>query len=154
MKTDSVTVAKNLNLQRIGLRTKRAAAMLIERRLWTLREFIKEFDLQVRISIVPSEINRAYITMRVRYTCRKMHDEPVNIIAAVYCPGNEELNKLYDIHYFAMDRNLFLARKVDTHVIRDAEKFVVERCERCKSIDSAPSRHESNNIHVEENAVG
>lgn len=58
------------------------------------------------------------------------------------------------MHHFGVDRNLFLARKVDIHVNRDAEKFAGERCERCQSIDSAPSRHESNNINVKENAAG
>lgn len=80
-----------------------------------------------------------------------MHDELANAIAAVCCPGNEEFKKMYDMHHFGVDRTLFLVRKVDTHVTRDVAKCVVERCERCQSIDSALSRQEPNNIHVKEN---
>lgn len=42
-----------------------------------LLRMLKEFNLQVRISIVLSEMNRADITMSVKQKWLKIHDETV-----------------------------------------------------------------------------
>lgn len=85
-----------------------------------ISELIKGFNHQVRISIVLSEMNSADITTKLA----QIHEN--NTITDVCHPGNE-LKRLHNMHHFGVDRTLFLARKVDHHVTRDAVKCVVKR---------------------------
>ena len=80
-----------------------------------------------------------------------MHDEPVNIIVGVYSLENDEIRKLYEMHHLTVDRTLFLDRKVDLHVTRDAIKCMVRKWKRCQLTDSASSTHKPANIHGEKN---
>lgn len=122
--------------------------MLVKRRLMMLRELIREFDLQLRVTIVPSAKNRADVMTRVRKTWLKAPNEAA---VAICCLNEDTLKDLHDMHHFGVDRTLFLARKVDPRITKEAVRTVVERCSRCQSIDSAPSRHEAGEVQVAEN---
>ena len=50
-----------------------------------------------------------------------------------------------------VDRTLFLARKIDPDITREAVKRVVQNCERCQSIDPAPIVHKSGVLQVGDN---
>lgn len=55
------------------------------------------------------------------------------------------------MHHMGVDRTLFLARKVDPSVTREAVRQVVRSCKRCQSIDPTLSVHESGEVRVGQN---
>lgn len=151
VRTDSATVFSWIQSEATGerrVKTKGAAEMLVKRRLMMLRELIREFDLQLRVTIVPSAKNRADVMTRVRKTWLKAPNEAA---VAICCLNEDTLKDLHDMHHFGVDRTLFLARKVDPRITKEAVRTVVERCSRCQSIDPAPSRHEAGEVQVAEN---
>ena len=148
IKTDSATVASWIRSAVTGdkrIKTKGAAEMLIKRRLGALGELIEEFQLEVSVTLVPSEKNKADIMTRVKKAWLQARKS-----APPVCCIGEEVKELHEMHHFGRDRTLFLARKVRPGTTQEEVKEVVENCRECQSIDPAPSRHEAGELHVAE----
>ena len=69
-------------------------------------------------------------------------EDSVNYAAAV------DLRENHERHHMGVDRSLYLARKADPSVTREAVKAVVRSCHRCQSIDPAPVTHSPGQLSV------
>ena len=143
---DSATVFGWVNLMLSGekrVKTKGAAEILVRRRLGTLQALIEELGLTVSIKLVKSEKNKADALTRVR---RKwlIDDKSVGCVAA------EEVKELHDRHHMGVERSWYLSKQVDETVKKDDVKAVVRKCERCQSIDPAPTTHIPGELGVDE----
>ena len=149
LKTDSATVAAWIKSEVTGdkrVKTKGAAEMLVKRRLGTLGDLLKEFNLKLTVTLVSSQKNKADALTRVKKNWLKEKKG-----AAIVCCVTEELKEMHNMHHFGKERTLFLARRVDPSITREAVNEVVETCRECQSIDPAPSRHEKGELQVAEN---
>lgn len=71
-------------------------------------------------------------------------------VAAAYCLKDSEPKSLYSMYHIGIDRTLFLARKVDPNVTKESIQKVIQRCNRCQSIDPRLRMHEVGKIQVGE----
>ena len=148
--TDSATVCSWVRSVITGdsrIKTKGSAEMLIRRRLSDLRDLISQFGLSVKVSLVKSAQNRADVLTRVK----KSWLEAVKQCGEVACAAAVDVAGLHSKHHFGVDRTLYLARLVDPSVARRDVKKCVQSCQRCRSIDPAPARHEAGSLSVNEN---
>ena len=74
-----------------------------------------------------SALSRADMMMKEKQKSLKIYNKAVNIFAAIFSPENDEIRKLHDIHYFGVEKTLFLARKMNLHITRNAVKCMVKR---------------------------
>ena len=150
--TDSATVygwVKLILTEERRVKTKGAAEMLVKRRLGILKNLIEEFNLRINIHLVPTLKNKADILTRVKksWLLREEDDcEEGNV-----CAGAVNLREVHDLHHMGVERSLFLARKLDPTVARQAVRKVVRTCSRCQSIDPAPVSHERGEIGIRDN---
>ena len=72
-------------------------------------------------------------------------------VAAANYIENLDSRELHDMHHMGVDRTLFLARKVIPNINREEVRRVVRTCDRCQSIDPAPSVQEAGEIQVSRN---
>ena len=155
LRTDSATVFAWVRSAISGekrIKTKGAAEMLVKRRLGIIRELVEEFNLVLRTTFVPTKKNRADVLTRVKKEWLTVpEDMSAQSQSPVCCTGVLNIKELHGMHHMGVDRTLFLARKVDPMVTREAVRRVVSGCERCQSIDPAPVVHERGEIHVNEN---
>lgn len=100
--------------------------MIIKRRLGILGELIDEFHLKLRVIYVPSEKNKADVLTRVK----KVPEDPEEEVAMVCCSGAMNLKEMHHMHHMGVDRTLFLTRKIDRDVTREAVGWVVRSCDR------------------------
>ena len=101
---------------------------------------------------MPTKKNRADVLTRVKKEWLMVpEDVSAQSQSPVCCTGVLNIKELRGMHHMGVDRTLFLARKVDPMVTREAVRRVVSGCERCQSIDPAPVVHERGEIHVNEN---
>ena len=146
--TDSVTVMSWLRSVLTGnrrVRTHGAAEMLIKRRLAVFSELVSSFDLEVVVTFVKSEENRADILTRVKRSW--LHEENTKDYS-VCAVG---IHDLHADHHFGVERTLYLARMVNSDVSRNEVERCVRNCEKCQSIDPAPIQHDPGKLSVEEN---
>ena len=134
--TDSATVLhwiRTTMSEEKKIRTKGAAEILIKRRLGTLKSIVQELGMSLKVMLVKSEENKADAMTRVKKI------RPARQNAA--CPSVESVRKMHEQHHFGVERSWFLAKQVDKEVEKDVVKTVVRECQRCQSIDPAPSSH-------------
>ena len=150
--TDSATVSGWINLtlsEERRIKTKGAAEIIVKRRLFVLKNLINELGLVITVKCVASQVNKSDVLTRVKKQWieneRSGHEE--NECCAVQI----ELQEGHDAHHMGVERTLFLARKVDPTVTKDAVKKIVRECEQCQSINPAPVVHEKGSLHVKEN---
>ena len=134
------------------IKTKGAAEMLVKQRLGIIRELVEEFNLVLKTTFVPTKKNKAGVLTRVKKEWL-MGPENVSVQSQspVCCTGVLTIKELHGMHHMGVDRTLFLARKVDPIVTREAVRRMVSGCERCQSIDPAPIVHERGEIEFNEN---
>lgn len=139
------------------LTTKASAEMLIRRRLATLTETTKEYDLVIDVTLVQSCLNQADRLTRVPRRWLDLPKEvnesaPVNCAAVGHRLSPEHIN---DVHcqsgHPGVNRTLYFARLVDPSVSRRAVKSVVGSCNTCRSIDPAPVRWKKGILSVKRN---
>ena len=153
--TDSATVYGWVRVtlsEEKRIRTKGASEMIVKRRLGVLKNLIGEFKLKVTISLVSTLKNKADELTRVSKNWLVTEGEDQGADALV-CASGVDVVGLHNMHHVGVDRTLFLARKVDPSVTRDAVQRVVRGCERCQSIDPAPVVHAKGEIGVCRNWV-
>lgn len=152
IKTDSATVAGWLKIvlsEERKIQTRGASEMIIKRRLGTFKNLVAEFGIKVDVTLVPTTKNKADILTRVKkeWMNAQRKIEQSSHVSAV---ATEELRAMHDMHHMGVDRTLFLARQVTPDVNKDEVKRIVQSCQRCQSIDPAPSVHEKGKLSVEE----
>ena len=154
VRTDSATVfswVQSVITAEKRVRTKGAAEMIIKRRLGNLSELLSEYGLALRMTLVPSEKNKADVLTRVKRAWLKAPEESEARGTKVCCAGALGLREGHSVHHMGVERTLYLARKLDPAVTREAVRQVVRGCDRCQSIDPAPIVHEAGEICVNEN---
>lgn len=115
--------------------------MLVKRRLCVLQDLIKELNLNISVTSVPSAINKADELTRVSKAWLRVPENDLvdnGIACAGACDGLTDMHKE---HHMGVDRTLFLARQVNPSITRKQVRRVVRGCERCQSIDPAPIKH-------------
>ena len=81
------------------------------------------------------------VLSRVRKTWLRVPEHLAERVAAANCIENPDSRELY-MHHMGVDRTLFLARKVIPNINREEVRQIVWTCDRCQSIDPAPSVQE------------
>ena len=154
LKTDSTTVVswvKSVVTNERRVETKGAAEMLVKRRLGMLGDLIQEFGLNLQLSFVPSEKNKVDVLTRVMKTWLRVPEYLADGVAVENYLENLDSEELHDMHHMGVDITLFLARKVIPNIIRKVVRQIIRTCDRCQSIDPAPSVHEAGEIQVSKN---
>lgn len=113
-----------------------------------MRELIDNFDLDLTITLVPSHRNLADVLTRVKKEWM-MTDKPLTAINSGCIALN--IADIHNKHHMGVERTLYLARKIDPAVSKEAVREVVRSCERCQSIDPPPVRHHSGEFSVGDN---
>ena len=134
--------------------------MLIRRRLATLVEIIREYDLTVDVALVQSCRNRADRFTRVP---RWWLDQPKEggepaLANCAGVGGRLDPDQVAKVHcqsgHPGVNRTLYFARLVDPHVSKKDVRSIVRACETCRSIDPAPVRWKKGKLSVESNWTG
>ena len=112
-----------------------------------IARFLEEFDVRLCVQFVPSEKNKADALTRVKKAWLGAPEECAQV-ATVCCSADVNLKEIHSLHHMGVDRTLYLARKINPAVSREAVRRVVGSCDRCQSIDPAPSVHEAGKIQV------
>ncbi|KAG1683689.1 putative uncharacterized transposon-derived protein F52C9.6 [Nymphon striatum] len=110
-------------------------------------ELIDEFQLELSISHVASEKNKADKLTRVRKAWLGAPEEKGGKVG-VCCSNDVKL--MHARHHMGVDRSLYLARRVDPNITRKDVREAVRRCERCQSIDPAPVVHQPGVLSVDQ----
>ena len=150
--TDSATVCSWISSvvsEDKRIRTKGAAELIIKRRIGILRDLLNEFSIELRVTHVSSQKNKADVLTRVKSTWLKA-DEKINS-DGVCSLSLSEVRTLHNTHHCGVERSLYLAKKVDQGVSREQVRKVVQSCQECQSIDPAPCVHLPGAIHVSNN---
>lgn len=58
------------------------------------------------------------------------------------------MKELHCPHYIRVERTLYLVRKIDPDITKEAVKRIVKLCTRCQSIDPSPNTHVPGEIQV------
>ena len=126
------------------LTTKASSEMVIRRRLATLVETIKEYDLTVDVVLMQSCWNRVDRLTRVPRSwldLPKEGGEPA-LANCARVGGRLSLDQVAKVHHQSghpgVNRILYFARLVDPHVSKKDVRSIVKACETCRSIDPAP----------------
>ena len=150
--TDSATVYRWIEVtmsEEKKIKTKGAAEIVIKRRLGVLKSLVAEFELKLKIRLVPSCENKSDDLTRVRKKWMVENVECEEMCAA----GSTVVNvkECHETHHMGEERTLFLARRLDPGVTKEEVKAVVRSCERCQRIDPAPVVHKSGELCVGDN---
>jgi len=119
----SSTIDKTQNI-----RTKALNEMLIKRRLENISQLIEEYNLKIKVTLVPSQDNKADKLTRLPKTVERLTS---------ICDNTERIvEQLHNRTHFGIERTTQLAseaikKKIDQGVV----KKVVENCDRCSKID-------------------
>ncbi|KAK3892373.1 hypothetical protein Pcinc_003743 [Petrolisthes cinctipes] len=149
--TDSDTVCgwmKSLLTPEKRVGTKGASEMIVKWRLGILYELMDVCSLKLCVYFVPSEKNKADVLTSVKKGWLGVPQEEEDE-AKLCCVGVPSVRELHQMYHMGVDRTLFVARKVDPAITREKVRQVVRQCDRCQSINPAPSVHESGKIRVD-----
>ena len=145
--TDSATVYGWISLtltEEKKVKTKGAAEILVKRRLGILKSLIQELGLQLSVRLVKSAANKADELTRIRKRWM-MPDRDIGCVGL----DHNKLKELHADHHMGVERTWFLAKKMDESVAKEAVKKVVRECQRCQSIDPAPTTHVPGDLEVD-----
>ncbi|KFD48845.1 hypothetical protein M513_10208 [Trichuris suis] len=152
--TDSATVERWVSEAITGnarLKTKAAGEMLIRRRIGTILAPMEEYDLQLSVTLVKSEENRADSLTRVPCAWLKPREEVPPVCALAV--GVDIKRKVAEIHHRAghpgVRRTHYFVRRSDPAVTRRQVPSVVASCETCRTIEPAPVRWKRGSLSVD-----
>ena len=152
IKTDSMAVYQWISDGLTGksrLKTKAANEMLIRRRVAIVTALVEEYGLDVSVSLVPSNENKADVLTRVPERWLKANDTPMDVCAALGDTVYEQVKRVHhDVGHPGIRRTLYFARKRDVTVSRQQVREVVQNCDVCKSIDPAPVKWSKGELSV------
>lgn len=157
LKTDSQTVLTWVSDSLSGkarLKTKAASEMLIRRRLGLLKDLVREYELQVDISFVPSGANPADRLTRVPQRWLKPEQLQGQTIGGTCgAADKKECSAVDDIHrltgHQGVDRTRYFVRKLIPEVTAAEVRAVVSNCQECQSIDPAPVKWTKGDLSVD-----
>lgn len=133
------------------LKTKAASEMLIRRRLETILNIVKEYELNIRVHFTRSECNRADALTRVpkRWLEKNSNREVCGAIDVNIVPDSE-IDRIHSVSgHPGIKRTLYFCRRVYPNVTRAHVREVVLKCAMCQSVDPAPERSERGSLSVD-----
>lgn len=153
--TDSASVFSWLNAaisQKNRTHTHGLSELLIRRRINLIKDIILEYQLEVRLQLVKSSENKADRLTRVPREW--LSSAPDTVLAmAIQSNRSEEIQTVHEQFHFGINKTAFIAnQKYPTRKFSRAEvQKVVNKCERCRSIDPAPVKFDPGKLEVSEN---
>ena len=138
------------------LTTKASSEMLIRRRLATLVETVREYDLTVDVALVQSCRNRL---TRVPHRWLDLTKEGgelalANCAAVGGRLGPDQVAKVHcQSGHPGVNQTLYFAGLVDPHVSKKDVRSIVRACETCWSINPAHVRWKKGKLSVESNWI-
>uniref|UniRef100_A0A5S6Q5M4 Integrase catalytic domain-containing protein n=1 Tax=Trichuris muris TaxID=70415 RepID=A0A5S6Q5M4_TRIMR len=148
--TDSSTVYRWISDGLSGkarLRTKAASEMLIRRRVSTVLALVKEYALQITITLVKSAKNKADALTRVSRPGTKSR-----VAVCTVVDDTDYKCLIAKVHHEAghpgVRRTLYFAKRVNPTVCRRQVREVITSCETCRFIDPAPERWKRGSLGV------
>lgn len=135
------------------MKTKAASEMLIRRRIALVESLVEEYGLQVQVSHVPSENNKADALTRVPQRWLKA-TAAYGVVGAA--TGDADIHDLVKRIHNSMGhpgvrRTLYFVKRVNSAVTKRQVQSVVASCQECQSIDPAPMKWKNGHLEVEEN---
>jgi len=162
--TDSATVFSWLSSVLEGthrIKTKGISEMLVRRRLDIISKLIGEYQLQLRVELVPSAKNLADSLTRVPSRWLRMRKETSVTLASATAAHEvdtmsqsnmEWLRRSHRQHHLGADRTKEVAeRQTGKHVTSEMCRCVVRECSECNSIDPTSIRWRRGHLSVSEN---
>lgn len=149
--TDSVSVLSWLQsvlLDTHVVKTKGMSEMLVRRRLSVIRDVCMEYNMDVSVSWVESNLNKADGLTRVCRRWLQRHDAKLCCLAV---DKEAVLRRIHEEHHFGVDRTYYLAKMKIPTITKDQVSKLVKACCRCQSIDPAPVRLEKGSLSVDTN---
>ncbi|XP_076036030.1 uncharacterized protein LOC143021987 [Oratosquilla oratoria] len=134
IRTDSATIAGWMNSVLTAekkVRTKGAADVLVKRRRGIPRELIDELGVKMRVTQMPSRMNKIDALTRVKKIWLEVPEEQAEKFE-VCVAGPLCVKALHGIYHLGVDRSLFLVRKVDPNITKEEVRRAVRACVRCQ----------------------
>uniref|UniRef100_A0A5S6QIU7 RNA-directed DNA polymerase n=1 Tax=Trichuris muris TaxID=70415 RepID=A0A5S6QIU7_TRIMR len=153
--TDSLTVYRWIDdalSGRARLKTKAAREMLIRRRVAIVLALVKEYDLNLTVTLVKSVDNKADALTRVprRWLALQNYDEAL-VYAAAATTQCEQV--VAEVHHAAghpgVRRTLYFAKRRDPTGSKRVVSRIVRQCDICQSIDPAPVKWRRGKLEVD-----
>ncbi|KFD49597.1 hypothetical protein M513_09540 [Trichuris suis] len=152
--TDSATVHRWVSDGLSGkarLRTKAAGEMLIRRRISTVVSLVEEYALQLSVTLVKSEDNRADALTRVPQRWLKAATGPSDSVCAA-ASDSEAMRLIAAVHHAAghpgVRRTSYFVRRSNPAIDRGLVRQVVTECQVCQSIDPPSAKWEHGTLEV------
>uniref|UniRef100_A0A5S6R0A2 Integrase catalytic domain-containing protein n=1 Tax=Trichuris muris TaxID=70415 RepID=A0A5S6R0A2_TRIMR len=153
--TDSSTVYRWIADGLTGksrLRTKAAGEMLIRRRIGTVLSLVEEYALQLSVTLVKSEDNRADSLTRVPQRWLTSASDPSSPVCAALASDSGAKRLITAVHHAAghpgVRRTSYFVRRADPTLNRSLVRRVVSECQVCQSIDPPPAKWERGSLEV------
>ena len=158
--TDSATVQRWVSDGLTGkarLKTKAASEMLIRRRVGIVMELVREYQLELSITLVPSAENKADALTRVpQHWLRNASGREDDTQESAWC-GATAIPSLdsviarthHDAGHPGVRKTLFFVRRTDPEATKSQVRKVVSSCDVCRSIDPAPVKWKAGKLDVE-----
>ncbi|XP_067930804.1 uncharacterized protein [Watersipora subatra] len=125
--------------------------MVIKKRLETIAQIIADYQLDVHVTLVPSERNLADKLTRVPQKWLKESKVCLSVLSDD-SEGKDMKSmviKNHERHHLGIDRTLYLVQKMTgVAITRDVVEQVVNACQKCRSIDPHPVRWEHGQLSV------
>uniref|UniRef100_A0A5S6R6C2 Integrase_H2C2 domain-containing protein n=1 Tax=Trichuris muris TaxID=70415 RepID=A0A5S6R6C2_TRIMR len=133
------------------LKTKAASEMPIRRRISTVLSLVEEYALQLSVTLMKSEDNRADSLTRVPQRWLTPATGPSSpVCAAIADPGAKRL--IAAVHHAAghpgVRRTSYFVRRANPSINRGMVRQVVTECQVCQSIDPPPVKWEHGTLEV------
>ena len=158
--TDSVTVYNWVNsIIKDSHRAKVSglSEMIVRRRLGVIAELIKDYALNITITLVKSAANKADALTRVPQRWLKHRETTVVAASCVKEHPNEvedlsaEIRQIHEVHHLGVKRTMYLVKtRFGDKAPKELVDKVVRECMVCKRIDPAPVTWETGSLSVEE----
>ena len=140
--TDSATVHRWITDGLTGksrLRTKAANEMLIRRRVAIVTELVREYELSVTVSLVPSSGNKADALTRVPERWLRQVSTGPTVCAMVMGDTDRVVREIHhEVGHPGVRRTWYFVKRREPGVSCRQVRKVVKECDVCKSIDPAP----------------
>ena len=145
--TDSATVHRWIEDGLTGksrLRTRAANEMLIRRRVDVVMELVKEYGLNMTVTLVPSARNKADVMTRVPK--KWMKEENEQDVVAMSVEDVAEIHRA--VGHPGVRRTWYFAKQKDPQTTRRSAQQVVSECKECQSIDPASVKWRKGSLEV------
>lgn len=148
--TDSASVngwLKSLINRDQPIRVKGIGEALVRRRMQIIIETIISYDLDITITLVKSQDNKADQLTRVP---KKWMKQDYCCSADTKLKEGNVIRDSHEEHHLGVNRTLYIAKSQNPNATIDKKQVenVISNCERCKSVDPAPVRWDHGTLDV------